>query len=172
MKMSCPRKTEMPAFRRKQASEKWAQETAQKSRWDYFLRKIPTMAPSAGFLACGSAPAAPSHPALLAGQWHLAAGSPLTVTGSLGTCTRFPFTPAAELGTEGADFCVRSILSARLSLCQWRKKKFPAEEALSREKEPFKRRTRQRSASPPWRSSCPPSWRDRLPRSRRTACRR
>ena len=124
----------MPAFRRKQASEKWAQQTAQKSRWGYFLRKIPTMAPSAGFLACGSASAAPSHPALLARQWHLAADSPLTVTGSLGTCTRFPFTPAAGLGTEGADFCVRSILSAHSSLCQWRKKNFPAEEALSRER--------------------------------------
>lgn len=60
-------------------------------------------------------------------QWRSAARSPLTVTGSLGTCTRFPFTPAARLGTEGADFCVRSILSAHPSLCQWKKKKFPAE---------------------------------------------
>ena len=162
----------MPAFRRKQASEKWAQQTAQKSRWGYFLRKIPTMAPSAGFLACGSAPAAPSHLALLAGQWHPAADSPLTVTGSLGICTRFPFTPAAGLGTEGADFCVRSILSAHPSLCQWKKKKFSAEEVLSREKEHFRRRNRQRSASLRWRPSCPPSWRDRPPGSRRTACRR
>ena len=73
----------------------------------------------------------------LAGQWHSAADSPLTVTGSLGICTRFPFTPTARLGTEGADFCVHSILSADSSLCQWKKKKFPAEEALSREKGTF-----------------------------------
>ena len=154
----------MPAFRRKQASEKWAQQTAQKSRWGYFLRKIPTMAPSAGFLACGSAPAAPSHPALLAGQWHLAADSPLTVTGSLGTCTRFPFTPAARLGTEGADFCVRSILSAHPSLCQWKKKKFPAERMPSRERsDDFRQRNQQRSASRRWQPSCLPSWRGHPP---------
>ena len=41
---------------------------------------------------------------LVGRQWHVAADSPLTVTGSLGICTRFPFTPTARLGTEGLIF--------------------------------------------------------------------
>ena len=115
----CPasRKSRNACFRRKQASGKWAQQTAQKSRWGYFLRKIPTMAPQQASWLADRRP-----PRLLTRRYWpdngiLRQAPPLTVTGSLGTCTRFPFTPAARLGTEGADFlCTLYLISTSESM--------------------------------------------------------
>ena len=57
----------------------------------YFLRKLPHHSNSAGFLTYGSQRPAPSHRKFR--QWPFAVCSPNTVTGSLGSCTRFPIIP-------------------------------------------------------------------------------
>ncbi len=64
-------------FRRKQASGKMGAANRPKIQMGLLSAEDTHHGSSAGFLACGSAPAAPSHPALLAGQWHPAAGSPV-----------------------------------------------------------------------------------------------